>query len=68
MNNYVDFELTVKLGIPNVFVVYNKQLGWIAEYDYDGNRGNMCFMTHDKNAITQDDIDAVRYGVLSVLD
>lgn len=67
MNKQVDFKLTEKLGIPNVFVVYDKSLGWIAEYDYENNCGNMCFMTHDRNAITQDDIDAVRFGVLSVL-
>lgn len=67
MNKSVDVELTKKLGIPNVFVVYDKNLGWIAEYDYADNCGNMCFMTHDKNAITQDDIDAVRFGILSVL-
>ena len=35
-------------------------VGWIAEHQY----GHMCFMTHDKNTITQDDIDAVRDGVL----
>lgn len=57
----------MKLGIPNVFVVYNDKLGWIAEYDYDDNCGNMCFMTHCKKEITQDDIDAVRHGILSVL-
>lgn len=67
MNKHVDFALTAKLGIPNVFVVYDKSLGWIAEYDYEDNCGNMCFMTHDRNAINQDDIDAVRYGILSVL-
>lgn len=67
MNKFIDFELTAKLGISNVFVVYDKDLGWIAEYDYEDNCGNMCFMTHDKNAITQDDIDAVRFGILSVL-
>ena len=43
MNKHVDFELTAKLGIPNVFVVYNENLGWIAEYDYENNCGNMCF-------------------------
>ena len=68
MNKHVDFELTAKLGIPNVFVVYNENLGWIAEYDYENNCGNMCFMTHDKNEITQDDIDAVRMGILNVLN
>ena len=67
MNKSVDIELTKRLGIPNVFVVYNKNLGWIAEYDYEDNCGNMCFMTHDRNAITQDDIDAVKFGILSVL-
>jgi hypothetical protein len=67
MNKFIDFELMAKLGISNVFVVYDKYLGWIAEYDYEDNCGNMCFMTHDKNAITQDDIDAVRFGILSVL-
>jgi hypothetical protein len=68
MNKTFDFALTMRLGIPNVFVVYDKRLGWIAEYDYDDNRGNMCFMTHNKSEITQDDIDAVRIGVLSVLN
>ena len=63
MNKPVDFSLTEKLGLPNVYVVYDNNLGWIAEHAY----GNMCFMTHDKNAITQEDIDAVRFGVLSVL-
>lgn len=67
MNKHVDFALTTKLGIPNVFVVYDDRLGWIAEYDYEDNCGNMCFMTHNKSEITQDDIDAVRYGILSVL-
>ena len=67
MSKYVDFALTARLGIPNVFVVYDQNLGWIAEYDYENNCGNMCFMTHDKNTIDQDDIDAVRYGILSVL-
>ncbi len=64
----VDFELTSRLNIPNVFVVYDNKLGWIAEYDYENNCGNMCFMTHNRNEITQEDIDAVRFGVLSVLD
>lgn len=59
MNKIVDVELTNKLDIPNVFVVYDKNLGWIAEHDC----GNMCFMTHNKDEITQDDIDAVRAGV-----
>ena len=67
MNKNIDFELTVKLGIPNVFVVYDNRLGWIAEYDYKNNCGNMCFMTHDRSAINQDDINAVRMGILSVL-
>lgn len=67
MTKPVDFALTARLGIPNVFVVYDKNLGWIAEYNYENNCGNMCFMTHNKNAITQDDIDAVRFGILSVL-
>ena len=67
MNKNFDFELTAKLGIPNVFVVYDKNLGWIAEYDYEDNCGNMCFMTHNRNEITQDDIDAVKFGVISVL-
>lgn len=60
MNKRIDFCLTAKLNIPNVVVVYDKNLGWIAEHDY----GNMCFMTHNKDEITQDDIDAVRAGVL----
>ena len=60
MNKSFDFSLTAKLGIPGVFVVYDKNLGWIAEHD----NGNMCFMTHNKNEITQDDIEAVRAGVL----
>lgn len=68
MNKQVDFALTMRLGIPNVFVVYDKRLGWIAEYDYEDNCGNMCFMTHHKNEITQDDIDAVREGILCVLN
>lgn len=63
MNKPIDFSLTEKLGLPGVYVVYDKNLGWIAEHDC----GNMCFMTHDTNAITQEDIDAVRIGVLSVL-
>jgi hypothetical protein len=67
MNKRIDFGLTAKLNIPNVFVVYDERLGWIAEYDYENNCGNMCFMTHNRNEITQDDIDAVRVGVLSVL-
>lgn len=67
MNKSIDLALTAKLGIPNVFVTYNKHLGLIAEYDYEDNCGNMCFMTHNKNEITQDDIDAVRFGILSVL-
>ena len=67
MNKKFDFELTEKLGIPNVFAVYDKNLGWIAEYDYEDNCGNMCFMTHNRNEITQDDIDAVKFGILSVL-
>lgn len=49
------------------FVVYDNKLGWIAEYDYENNCGNMCFMTHNKNIITQDDIDAVKFGIYSVL-
>lgn len=67
MSKNIDFVLTAKLGIPNVYVVYNDKLGWIAEYDYEDNCGNMCFMTHDRNTINKDDIDAVRYGILSVL-
>jgi hypothetical protein len=67
MNKSIDFELTARLGIPNVFVVYDKNLGWIAECDYENNCGNMCFMTHNKGEITQDDIDAVKFGILSVL-
>ena len=67
MNKFIDFELTGNLDIPNVFVVYDKNLGWIAEYDYEDNCGNMCFMTHNRDEITQDDIDAVRFGILSVL-
>lgn len=67
MNKSIDFELTARLGIPNVFVVYDKNLGWIAEYDYENNCGNMCFMTHNKDEITQDDIDAAKFGILSVL-
>lgn len=55
-----DFELTVALGINGCKVIYDDQLGWIAEH----KNGHMCFMTHDKNAITQDDIAAVRDGVL----
>lgn len=68
MNKSVDFILTSRLGIPNVYVVYDNQLGWIAEYNYEGNCGNMCFMTHDKNTISQDDINAVKFGILSVLN
>jgi heterodisulfide reductase subunit B len=60
MNKKIDFELTAKLNIPNVVVVYDKKLGWIAEHD----NGNMCFMTHNRHEITQEDIDAVREGVL----
>lgn len=60
MNKSIDFTLTAILGIPNVYVVYDKKLGWIAEHD----NGNMCFMTHNRNEITQEDIDAVREGVL----
>lgn len=67
MSKKIDYMLTAKLNIPNVFVVYDEHLGWIAEYDYEDNRGNMCFMTHNIKEITQDDIEAVRYGVLSVL-
>ena len=55
-----DFALTTKLGVQGCKVVYDNKLGWIAEH----KSGHMCFMTHDKNAITQDDIDAVRDGVL----
>ena len=55
-----DFALTTKLGVQGCKVVYDNKLGWIAEH----NSGHMCFMTHDKNTITQDDIDAVRDGVL----
>ena len=55
-----DFALTNKLGIKGYQVVYDDKLGWIAEH----KDGHMCFMTHNKNTITQDDIDAVREGVL----
>lgn len=55
-----DFALTAKLNVKGCNVVYDDKLGWIAEH----KNGNMCFMTHDRNAITQDDIDAVREGVL----
>ena len=55
-----DFALTNKLGVQGCKVVYDNTLGWIAEH----KDGHMCFMTHDKNAITQDDIDSVRAGVL----
>lgn len=67
MNKPIDYMLTARLNIPNVFVVYDEKLGWIAEYDYEDNCGNMCFMTHNRNEIAQDDIDAVRFGILSVL-
>lgn len=67
MKKIVDIELTEKLDIPNVCVVYDKNLGWIAEYDFDDHCGNMCFMTHNRQEITQDDIDAVRFGVLCAL-
>ena len=60
MERKFDFELTNKLGVQGCKVVYDSNLGWIAEHQY----GHMCFMTHDKNTITQDDIDAVRDGVL----
>ena len=55
-----DFVLTNQLGVQGCYVVYDKTLGWIAEHA----NGHMCFMTHDKNTITQDDINAVREGVL----
>ena len=55
-----DFALTTALGIDGCKVVYDNKLGWIAEH----KSGHMCFMTHDRNAITKDDIDAVRDGVL----
>lgn len=55
-----DFALTNKLGIKGCQVVYDDKLGWIAKH----KDGHMCFMTHNKNTITQDDIDAVREGVL----
>lgn len=67
MNQFINLELTGKLDVPNVFVVYDKSLGWIEEYDCAGDCGNMCFMTHNRNDITQDDIDVVRFGILSVL-
>lgn len=55
-----DFALTTQLGVQGCRVVYDNKLGWIAEH----KSGHMCFMTHDKSTITQDDIDAVRDGVL----
>ena len=60
MKRQFDLALTSMLGIKGCQVVYDKNLGWIAEH----KDGNMCFMTHDRNAITKDDIDAVRNGVL----
>ena len=56
----IDFVLTNQLGVQGCCVMYDDNLGWIAEHKY----GHMCFMTHDKTAITQDDVDAVREGVL----
>lgn len=56
----IDYCLTAKLNVPGVAVVYDKQLGWIAEH----KDGNMCFMTHNRNEITKDDIEAVREGVI----
>ncbi len=60
MNKKIDFELTSKLGVEGCCVVYDNTFGWIAEH----KNGHMCFMTYDRTSITQDDIDAVREGVL----
>ena len=60
MDKKIDFALTAKLGVQGCTVVYDETFGWIAEHA----NGHMCFMTHDKTTITQDDIDAVREGVL----
>jgi hypothetical protein len=59
-NKKIDFELTYKLGVEGCYVVYDNTFGWIAEH----KNGHMCFMTHDRASIMQDDIDAVREGVL----